>query len=57
MLAGRPALTPNRAMQHPGLSPPAGIGRFPRWRKFAAALGVLALLSQTFVLLAHRPPP
>jgi hypothetical protein len=27
-----------------------------RWRRFAAALGVWALLSQTVVILIHRPP-
>lgn len=35
---------------------PVGTGRLSRWRRFAAALGVLALLSQTFVLVTHRPP-
>jgi hypothetical protein len=43
-------------MSPPGLSASAGVASFPRWRKAAALLGVLALLSQTFVLLVHRPP-
>ncbi|MBI3515661.1 MAG: hypothetical protein HY060_16625 [Proteobacteria bacterium] len=33
-----------------------GLGRATGWRRLAAALGVLALLSQTLVLLIHRPP-
>jgi hypothetical protein len=43
-------------MPYPGLSASAGVSSLPRWRKVAALLGVLALLSQTFVLLVHRPP-
>jgi len=43
-------------MQSRAWASPAGTGRLSRWRRFAAALGVFALLSQTFVLLTHRPP-
>ncbi len=34
----------------------AGFGRTHAWRRIAATLGVLALLSQTLVILVHRPP-
>jgi hypothetical protein len=34
----------------------AGLGRTSGWRRVAAALGVLALLSHTLVILIHRPP-